>query len=234
MNHIYDYKKTLYEKTIIGKKFKVEFRADCDYIILTNDHQIRCRGWADFKFFNQNKSLKLFDFTKSVSIIWQFDKPITGQWSSSVWVGLPKPKILGFKFNIKINYEINLNLDSKVLSFNPFTIQVQAIANAKATTDSSAAIRILVVEGGVFIKGTLVRGKTDPKVTAVFDFPGQKISLKVLWYAELYAFEADWGFFYRLWRPFKGWTGRKIIKKWPIDSIYKKWKLYEDTIVINV
>ena len=151
-----------------------------------------------------------------------------------MWVGLQKPKILGFKFNIKINYEILINLSSKVKDFNPFTVEVQAIANAKATTDSSAAIRVLFIEGGVFIKGTLVRAKTDPKVTAIFDFPKQKISLKVVWYAELYAFEADWGFFYRRWRIRKGWTGRKIIKKWEIDSIYKKWKLYEDTIVINV
>ena len=75
---ILDYRKTLYEKTILGKKFKVDFDADCDLIILSDDHQIRCVGYAHFQFFGKNKSLKLFDITKSVSFIWEFNKPIKG------------------------------------------------------------------------------------------------------------------------------------------------------------
>lgn len=71
---------------------------------------------------------------------------------------------------------------------------------------------------------------TDPTATASYYFLQKKLELKIKWYAELKAFEANWGFYWRRWRLFKGWTGKMIIKQWKLKSVYKKWKIWEQTI----
>ena len=111
---------------------------------------------------------------------------------------------------------------------------MKADAVGKVTTDSSAGLKLVVVEGGVFIEGTLFRGKTDPQVTAIYKFAQQQIELKLKWWAELWTFEAYWGFYWRRWRLFKGWPGKMIIKKWKLKSNFYKWKIIETTKIINV
>jgi hypothetical protein len=56
----------------------------------------------------------------------------------------------------------------------------------------------------------------------------KSIVLSVTWYFYLNAFSFEWGFFYRYWRLFKGWSSRKIIAKWPISNgITKKYLIYQ-------
>lgn len=51
---------------------------------------------------------------------------------------------------------------AEVIDFSPYTIRIRADTTAKLDTDSSAGLKLIVVEGGVFIKGTLARVKTSP------------------------------------------------------------------------
>ena len=141
--------------------------------------------------------------------------------------------MIGLTLNIQVGYRIELTVTAKNTAANPYTIEVKAVADGRAVTDSSAGIRLVVVEGGVFIKGTLVKARTDPTATAKYFFSQQKIELIVIWYAELMAFNANWGFYWRR-RKLGGWTGKMIIKQWSLNSIYKKWLLYQRTFTYNV
>jgi hypothetical protein len=77
--------------------------------------------------------------------------------------------------------------------------------------DASAALRAVVVEGGVFIKGTLVSLRTDPKVILKYKYAQKLLELTVVWKFYLRAFSFKWGFFWRYWRLFKGWSQKQII-----------------------
>ena len=130
------------------------------------------------------------------------------------------------KLRVKVNYEIKLNFEAKVVKTTPFTVDITATANAQATTDSEATARAGLIEGGVFISGTLAKVKTDPKVTVIMDASKKLLTLKVSWYAELLNSKFDWGFFFR-GRKIRGqWGPRRSIDKWTVEWEYKKWKIY--------
>ena len=74
-----------------------------------------------------------------------------------------------------------MNLSAKFTNANPLTLQLKSALSAKVQTDSDSSIRVLSVEGGAFIKGTLVQIKTDPTITAALDFPGREISFHIVW-----------------------------------------------------
>jgi len=79
-------------------------------------------------------------------------------------------------------------------------------------------LKVVVVEGGVYIKGTLVRLSTDPKLNVALDISSNSITTHITWYFYIKAFAFEWGFFYRYWRLFKGWSDKKIIASWPINN----------------
>lgn len=112
-------------------------------------------------------------------------KTYTGGWAFKIWIGLPKPvQSIGFNFYINVGYKIRLSLNAKNTNINPYTIQVKAEADATVDTDSSAGLRLVVLEGGVFIKGRLVHVKTDPTASAKYYFsPTKKVELHIKWYA---------------------------------------------------
>ena len=87
--------------------------------------------------------------------------------------------------------------------------------------DASAALRLVVVEGGVYIKGTLVSVRTDPKVILKYLLQKKILELTVDWKFYLRAFSFKWGFFWRYWRPFK-WSDKIIIKEYPISNGIEK------------
>ena len=89
-------------------------------------------------------------------------------------------------------------------------------------------MRVIAIEGGVFISGKLVELTTDPKLAITFNLATKAIALKVTWYFYINAFSFNWGFFYRHWRLFKGWSSKKIIKEWPINNgITKRYVIFE-------
>lgn len=92
-------------------------------------------------------------------------------------------------------------------------------------TYASAAVRVVLVEGGVFLDGTLVKVGTDPSVTLSFYWYSKCINVVVSWYFWLHAFQYKWGFYWRYWKPFS-WSSKKIIAQWNIgNGYYQKWQI---------
>lgn len=99
-----------------------------------------------------------------------------------------------------------------------FTFEVGANVGTEVGVEASAAVRLIAIEGGAFIGGTLVNLSTDPKMILAFNLQTKVVTPKITWYFYVKAFKFEWGFFYRYWRLFSGWSGKKIIAKWPISN----------------
>lgn len=170
---------------------------------------------------------------KDITFSWSKAYDLNGDWSFSVYVPLPPPvSFLGINFKFGVGYKIHVDLylkGSPKIEACVYTFQAGANAETGVTVDASAAVRAIAIEGGVFISGELVKISTDPNISVSLNIQTKSISTKITWYFYLKAFYMEWGFFYRYWRLFKGWTGRKIIKKWPISNgITKKYLIYKN------
>lgn len=54
---------------------------------------------------------------------------------------------------------------------------------------ASAAVRVLAIEGGVFIDGTLVNLSTDPKINVTYNLQTKVVTPKITWYFYVKAFK---------------------------------------------
>ena len=141
----------------------MKFGTLCELWQWPTDHQIHCEGWILLNFFGNPNTYKVFDFTKSVSFTWSYSDSWSGSKGFKIWIGLPKPvDFIGLNIYISVDYLVNLNVKAEVIDFSPYTIRIKADTTARLDTDSSAGLKLVVVEGGVFIKGTLARVKTSP------------------------------------------------------------------------
>jgi hypothetical protein len=220
----------LFSKTIFGKLFQVSVDVKCYLLVYPNDHKIQCTGTLKYDLFGKTKSVTLFNYIKSVNFAWSQNYHYQGKWGFSVYIPLPPPvSFLGLNFVFDISYVIDINLSANNYPGPPYKIVVAAVATTSVNTDASAAIRAVVIEGGVFISGTLVKVKTDPTLSLSYYWTSKKISVLAQWYFEIFAFQYDWGFFYRTWGLFSGWSGKKIIAKWTIKGLYGKWAIINKT-----
>ena len=106
-------------------------------MIYPYDVKVNCYGRANVKYFGQQKSVKVFDFTKSVSFAWSHDDDFNGNWGANIWIGLPKPLAwIGLSLKIELSYFIDLNLSGSVYDPNPYTYQIKAIVDANVLSDS--------------------------------------------------------------------------------------------------
>ena len=73
-----------------------------------------------------------------------------------------------------------------------------------------------------------MRLSTDPQFKLSLSLLTKTLTTSIEWYFYLKAFQFEWGFFWRYWRLFKGWSDRKIIKKWPVtNGITQKYLIYK-------
>jgi len=222
---VYNYKKTLISKSIFGKTFSADVEVKCYVLVYPSDHQIQCIGSFNYQLFGKTKSVTIFNFKKSVSFSWTWSKQYKGSWDFAVAIPLPPPvSFIHLTFSFKVSYVIDVKIDINAgQNINPYQVKVNALATTKVNTDASAGIRVVVIEGGVFMSGTLVEVGTDPKITLSYYFTKKYINILAQWYFWINAFNYKWGFYYKTWRLFKGWSGRKIIKQWTINGVYGKW-----------
>lgn len=133
---------------------------------------------------------------------------------------------MGINFGFSVTYSITINLSANgVPSVNVVTFKFIADVGTALTVQASAALRVVAIEGGVFIQGTLVSVRTDPKVILKFTtIPNTPKTLlaTVDWKFYLRAFSFKWGFFWRYWRLFKGWSSKKIIAEYTITNGIQK------------
>jgi hypothetical protein len=75
--------------------------------------------------------------------------------------------------------------------------------------------------------------RTDPTLSLTYYDSPKRIIAKTEWYFWIYAFQYDWGFFYRYWKFWSGWSGKKIIAKWTIKGVYSKQTILNRSWAIN-
>ena len=98
---IYEETRVLYSKTILNKLFQVSLNTKCDLLVYTFDVKVNCVGKVIAKYFGQTKTVKVFDFTKSVSFAWSYTKTFQNTWGAKIWIGFPKPlKFIGLNLII--------------------------------------------------------------------------------------------------------------------------------------
>lgn len=207
----------------------------CYLLVLQYDHQVKCTGKIIYSLFGQTKIVTIFNFKKSVVFSWNWIKQYNGQWSFNLWIGLPSPvNFIGISLKFKINYVIDLQLNANtVFGFNPYTFKVAALATTQVNTAAEAALRLLVIEGGVFMNGVLLKVGTDPALSLYYYFSQKKLKIITTWYFWILTFQYKWGFFYRYWKFWSGWSSKKIIKQWNIKGYYGKWKIISKTWYVN-
>lgn len=185
-----------------------------------------------YDLFGNSRSINIFSYTKDVTLSWSKAYDLNGSWSFSIYIPLPPPvSFLGINFSFGVNYKIHVDIYAKgspEITACIYNFEIGANAETGVGVDASAAVRAIVIEGGVFISGDLVKLSTDPKLSIGLNIQTKSIVTHVTWYFYIKAFYMEWGFFYRYWKLFKGWSGRKIISKWPISNgITKKYLVYQ-------
>ena len=194
-HNIVHYTKILYSKTILGKKIEVKFELKCQLLISVGPvkHEVYCVGKLIYKIFSVTKTKNLFSFKKQVGLNWSWNKNLGGAWNLNFGVGLPPPvAFISLNFHVQVSYYINISLTGQIEQWTyPFRYKAQAVVVTGLNTDSWASLRVLAVEGGVFIKGTLIRLKTDPFARLYYYWaPQHKVIIALFsWYFEILAFQ---------------------------------------------
>ena len=165
-------------------------------------------------------------FTKSqnINFNWSYENTISGKWGFSINIPLPPPvsfMSINFGFDAYYFVDIKLGAHGVVPNIQMYYLTVFADVGSAVNVDASAALRVLIVEGGVFIGGTLVSVRTNPKLMFAYNYAQKKVSVIVDWKFYLRAFSFKWGFFVRYF-SWTGWSNKIIIKEWPISNGIEK------------
>ena len=182
---------------------------------LTNNKQtLVLTGTLKFNFFGKTKNIVVFQQSRDIKFNWSYSNTISGTWSFNFYIPLPPPvSFIGINFSFSATFSVSISLGlngstgASVYTFNAF-----ANVGSSLTADASAALRVSAIEGGVFISGTLISVRTDPRLTLRYKYVAKQLQVLLDWKFHLRAFAFKWGFFWSYWRLFKGWSPRKIIK----------------------
>ncbi len=186
--------------------------------------------------FGVSKTKTLFSFTKQIGANWTWGQNWGGNWTFSFSVPLPPPvSFITINFYVTVGYTINLNLYSSVQQWwYPLIHEVKAVASTSLWVNAAATVKVVAVEGGVFIAGTIVKVSTDPTCTLYYYLQPQHkfIIFWIKWYWEILAFQFEWGFKWRYW--FFGWKPWQIIAKWTISNgITQKYQILNKIFVVH-
>lgn len=143
----------------------------------------------NYKLFGNIKVVPIFNPKKSVIFSRNYSTSFSGNWGFTVSVPLPSPvSMITIKFSFNVAYLINLNLNAYTSGLNPYVFKVVTQATTQVATDSKASVRLVVIEGGIFIKGTLAKVGTNPTPTLSYYFSRQKIIVPAGRYFWIHAF----------------------------------------------
>lgn len=176
---IYNYKKVLFSQSIFGKTFSTDVEVKCYILVYPNDHEIQCIGTFNYQLFGNTKSISIFNFRKSIKFSWTWTNTYTGTWNFNVWIGLPAPvNFIGLNFKFDVKYIIVVGIVINTASTtNAYTVTALCQASTKVDTDASAALKVIAIEGGVFLTGNLLSAGTDPKMTLTYLYTKKTISV---------------------------------------------------------
>ena len=150
---------------------------------------------------------------------------MTGTFPAQTYIGLPYPvAFLGINFRFTVYVSLSINVyaksDGRISSNCLLTFEVGANVGTSVRVSAAASVQATAIEGGVYITGTLVSLGTNPKLVTTYNVSTKAVSRTVLWYLYIYAFQFEWGFYYRTWGYWSGWSDYNIIASWPIYNGY--------------
>lgn len=100
---------------------------------------------------------------------------------------------MGINFGVSASFSIEVGLFANgvyTASINVYDFKIGAVASTGVTVDASAALRIIAIEGGVYIKGTLFKVSTDPTLSLKYKLGTKQLAITALWKFYLKAFES--------------------------------------------
>lgn len=221
---VYNHRRTLFSQTIFGRTFMAAFDLQCYMLVYSNDQKLQCTGTFVYELFGNQRTIPVFNFIRSVSYSWSWSNQYRGNWGFNVYISLPPPvSFIGFTFRFNVNYVIDVNVNFNAGGANPYQVTVNCLATTRVDTDASAGVRVVAIEGGAFITGTLVNAGTDPRVALTYYFNQRYINVMARWDFWVNAFRYNWGFYYRTYSFWSGWSSRRVINQWTINGVYGRW-----------
>ena len=188
---------------MFGKTIKVSILVVAKLI---GNQVLSITGTIRLEFFGKTKDIVVFSRQQNVNFSWCYSHTFSGTWSFNIYIPLPPPvSFIGINFGFSVGYSIPISLSVTGFATDKY-YQSTFLANVGAgiDVDASAAIRVIV--------------RTDPKLVLTYNYSTQKLNVILSWYFYFRPFAFTWGFFWRYWRLFRGWSDRKIIAQWVISN----------------
>ena len=156
--------------------------------------------------------MHLFDFSK-LAKTWSASKNFSGSWGIGLVIPLPPPvSFIQISLSFNIGYNVGLGV---YISVAGLQVTAGSYVSAALVASAEAGVRVLIAEGGVYIAGTLVSVKTEPKLTVFLGLNG--ITGNVTWLFTLKAFSFHWGLYYK-WCYIFGCGSRHELTTWTVNQ----------------
>jgi len=214
---IYSYTKKLIGQNILGKPLAVYLHVDCSMTVYNNNakdpqNTIQCNADLELNLAGKIKKVHLFDFSK-LAKTWSTSVNYGGSWGVGLVIPLPPPvSFIQISLSFNIGYSVGLGV---YVSIAGTQVTTGAYVSTALVASAEAGVRVLIAEGGVYIKGTLVSVKTEPKLTINLGING--ITGNVAWLFKLNAFSFSWGLYYK-WCYIFGCGSRHELTNWKINQ----------------
>ncbi len=229
---IYNKVINLINQNVLGKTLKVSVSIVCSIKVYNNNpknvsNTVYCSADLKLNYGPMSKNIHLADFNK-VFGSWSKSVNFGGSWGVGIVIPLPPPvSFIQISLNFGIGY--NLGVGAYVtLSANVLTAGVYAQLGVTATAE--AGVRVLIAEGGVYLQGTIVSLRTEPKLTLTLGL--NTIYANLNWTLKLNAFSFKWGLYYK-WCYIFGCGSRHNITTWTItQGVTSTWTIYSNSFTI--
>lgn len=149
---------------------------------------------------------------------WTLPSTLSGGWGASINIALPPP-VSFISVNLYIGYNYNFALSAYLRFFSPNNVTAGCTVNGTVTAIGSAGLRLLVIEGGVYISGTIARALAEPSLSGLIVSSPNRLVGTAMIRVTIYPLNFSWGFYYRYWRFWGGWTGHIPITTWNIAQV---------------
>lgn len=221
---IFSTTKTILSRTFLGKVFSIDVITSCSYIVnnitnlVSSSNQISCTGQVTLKYGSAVKNVPVFSFVKNITN-WTQASTISGGWGVSFSITLPPPVSI-ISVNLYVGYSYNFALSAYLLFVSPNNVTAGCYVNGTVSGYGSAGLRVLTLEGGVYISGTIAKILAEPTITGLVSMIPKKYQGTAMIKVTVYPIILTWGFYYRYKKVFGGWTGNIPISSWTIVQVY--------------
>jgi hypothetical protein len=208
----------------------VVFKLKCDLLVFVQNQTVRCQGLLIYTLASLVNTQTVFDYSKTISTVWSLALHFDGAWGFDIYIPfIPPFSFAGIRLIFSVGYSLDITVVSTHTLAYPYKVFILPVVSILAWTDSSASTGIKkLIEGGIFIKGTIAKLRTDPKITISYYWLFvKKINIRVEWYYEILPYTYYWGFQYRTKKLFGGWNPWHTLAQWDINIPYGKFLILD-------